>query len=138
MSYLRHLYLFVFSGIQHTLCCVSWVCLSSPCVLCAYCRQFLWIVYSWLPLRFSLTFIYSVMFDSIRPRDESTITWTIVSPIRLVYFSLYLFYKTIYTFRISNTESNINKNNKSLDRKTFPEIRELDLVIWNRHYFTHN
>ena len=31
--------------------------LSSFCVLCAQCWQFLWIVDSWLPLRFSLMFI---------------------------------------------------------------------------------
>ena len=32
-------------------------CLSSSCVLCTLCFQVLWIVHSWLPLRFSLTFI---------------------------------------------------------------------------------
>jgi hypothetical protein len=31
-------------------------CLSSSCVLCTQFRQFLWIVHSWLHLRFSLTF----------------------------------------------------------------------------------
>jgi len=31
-------------------------CLSSSCVLCTLCCQFLWIVHSWLPFRFSLTF----------------------------------------------------------------------------------
>ena len=30
---------------------------SSSCVLCIQCCQFLWIVHSWLPHRFSLTFI---------------------------------------------------------------------------------
>jgi hypothetical protein len=34
-------------------------CLSSSCVLCTQCCQCLWIVHSCLPLRFSLTFIYS-------------------------------------------------------------------------------
>jgi len=32
--------------------------LSSSCVLCNLCCQVLWIVYSWLHIRFSLTFIY--------------------------------------------------------------------------------
>jgi hypothetical protein len=32
--------------------------LSSSCVLCTRCCQFLWIVHFWLPLRYSLTFIY--------------------------------------------------------------------------------
>ena len=32
--------------------------LHSSCVLCNLCCQFLWIFYSWLNLRFSLTFIY--------------------------------------------------------------------------------
>ena len=38
------------------LCCVILYCLSSSCVLCAKCCQCLWIVHSWLSLRFSLTF----------------------------------------------------------------------------------
>jgi hypothetical protein len=33
-------------------------CLSLSCVLCTQCCQFLWIVHSWLPLRFSLTLVY--------------------------------------------------------------------------------
>ena len=53
MSYLRYLSLLTHSGVQHISCC----CLSLSCVLCAQCCQFLWIVHSWLPLRFSLTFI---------------------------------------------------------------------------------
>ena len=59
----------------HVLCtlfvfvCASWypthivlcfcVYLSSSCVLCTQCCQFLWIVHSWLSLRFPLTFIDS-------------------------------------------------------------------------------
>ena len=53
MSYLRYLSLLTHSGVQHISCC----CLSLFCVLCAQCCHFLWIVHSWLPLRFSLTFI---------------------------------------------------------------------------------
>ena len=37
--------------------CFALFYLSSSCVLCAQCCQRLWIVHSWLPLRFSLTFI---------------------------------------------------------------------------------
>jgi hypothetical protein len=36
-------------------------CLSSSCVLCTQCCQFLWIVHFWLPLRYSLTFIYNII-----------------------------------------------------------------------------
>ena len=43
-------------------CCATvllcFVCLRPvSCHLCAQCSQYLWIVHSWLPLRFSLTFI---------------------------------------------------------------------------------
>jgi hypothetical protein len=46
----------VHSGVQHiiVLCCVLLFF-----VLCILCCQFLWIVNFWLPLRYSLTFIYS-------------------------------------------------------------------------------
>jgi hypothetical protein len=56
MSYLPYLCLFAYSGIQHIWCCL--LCSCSSCVLCAQCSQFLWIVYSWLSLLFSLTFIF--------------------------------------------------------------------------------
>ena len=39
-------------------------CWSSSCVLCTQGYQFLWNVHSWLPLRFSLTFI---CFAGLRP-----------------------------------------------------------------------
>jgi len=49
-------YLFAHSGVKHILCCV--VCFICLCLVsCAKCCQFLWIVYSRLSLRFSLTFI---------------------------------------------------------------------------------
>ena len=38
-------------------CVVFLLCLSTFSVLCAQCSQCLWIVHSWLPLRFSLTCI---------------------------------------------------------------------------------
>ena len=68
MSYLRYLCLFAHSGVQHISCCcfcfvclrllscVWWcpthivllflLCLSSSCVLCTLCCQFLWIVFA--------------------------------------------------------------------------------------------
>ena len=36
-------------------------CLSLFCVLCNQCCQCLWVVHSWLPLRFSLTFSFCVV-----------------------------------------------------------------------------
>ena len=56
MSYLRCLCLFPYSGVQHILCCVF---VLSFFVLCALWCQFLWIVNFWLPLPYSLTFIYT-------------------------------------------------------------------------------
>ena len=54
MPYLRHLWLFAHSGVQHILCCVFYF----ACVLCAPCFRFLWIVHYWLPLRYSLAIIF--------------------------------------------------------------------------------
>jgi len=52
MSYLRYMCLVAHSGIQHILRCVFVLFFF---VLCTLCCQFLWIVYFWLPLRYSLT-----------------------------------------------------------------------------------
>jgi hypothetical protein len=42
-------------------CCVVFlICLSSSCVLCTQCCQFLWYAHCWFPLRVSLTFILNV------------------------------------------------------------------------------
>jgi energy-coupling factor transporter transmembrane protein EcfT len=54
MSCLRNLYLFAHGGVQHMLRCLFALFFL---VLCALCCQFLWVVYSWLLLLFSLTFI---------------------------------------------------------------------------------
>ena len=56
MSYLRYLCLFAYSGVQQILCCVFVFVFF---VLCDLCCQFLWIVQFWLPLRYSLPFIYT-------------------------------------------------------------------------------
>jgi hypothetical protein len=40
---------------------ICFVCLSLSCVLYAQCCLFLWIVHTWLFLRFSLMFIYFVL-----------------------------------------------------------------------------
>jgi hypothetical protein len=55
MSNLRYLCLLAYNGVQHILCCVFVLFFF---VLCTQCRHCLWIVHSWLPFRFSLTFIY--------------------------------------------------------------------------------
>ena len=52
--------LFVFACVEWcpthiVLCCVF--CFVSRSAVCTQCCQFLWIVHSWLPLRFSLAFI---------------------------------------------------------------------------------
>ena len=48
--------LFVYSGVHHISCCgFIWFVF----VLFTLCCQFLWIFYFWLPLRYSLTFIYT-------------------------------------------------------------------------------
>ena len=83
MSYLPCVCLFVCSGVQHMLCCVClFVCsgvqhmLCCVClfvcsgvqhmlcfvffILCTLCCRFLWIVRFWLPLRYSLMFIYTL------------------------------------------------------------------------------
>ena len=57
MSYLPYLYLFVYSSIQHILCCIFALFVF---VLCTQCCQCLWITNSWLPCRLFLTFIYLV------------------------------------------------------------------------------
>ena len=63
--YARLIVLFVYFCIEWcpTFCCCSVLCflfyLSSYCVLCTQCCQFLWIVHFWLPFRFSLSLVYS-------------------------------------------------------------------------------
>jgi hypothetical protein len=60
-EHLRSLPIVVVVRVAHiisVLCCIFVFCWSSSCVLCTHCFQCLWIVHSWLRLRFSLTFIY--------------------------------------------------------------------------------
>jgi len=59
MSYLRNLCLFAYGGVQHILFCVF---VFFFFVLGTICFQFLWIVQFWLPLRYSLTFIFNVIY----------------------------------------------------------------------------
>ena len=68
MSYLYYFCLFVYSGVQHIVCCVFVLFLF---VLCTQCCQFLWIVHFLLPLQYSLTFIFIENYSpwaSIAPR----------------------------------------------------------------------
>ena len=62
MSSLRYLCLLAFSGVQHIWCCVFVLVFF---VLCTLCCQFLWIVHFWLPLRYSLAFIYTFDFTGL-------------------------------------------------------------------------
>jgi hypothetical protein len=52
-------------GVQHILCCIFFVCFLFlflfVFLLCALCWHFLWIVHFWLPLRYSLAFIYTTI-----------------------------------------------------------------------------
>ena len=59
MSYLRYLCLLEYSGVHHILHCV-FCFLLFVCVLCTQYIQFLGIVQYWFPLRFSLTFTYTM------------------------------------------------------------------------------
>ena len=75
MSYLRYLCLFVYSGVQHMLCCVFALFFF---VLCTLCCQLLWIFHFWLTVRYSRTFIlyklkhfeyHKLMLDEIKSTD---------------------------------------------------------------------
>ena len=61
MAYLRYLCLFACKGVKHILCCVFVFVL----VFCTLCYQFFRIVHFWLPLRYSLTFIFSSIHNAI-------------------------------------------------------------------------
>jgi len=80
------------------LCCV--VLLSSSCVLCTLCYQFLWIVHSRLPLRFSLTFISNRLTTSVLDEGYSETSgahkiWYLHCFCLFVYFS---FYRTLLKY----------------------------------------
>ena len=77
MSYLRYLCLFGYSGVQHILCCIFFYFFFF--VLCTLCRQFVWIVHFWLPLLYSLMFIYL---------PWTAIHWSIMATPPSLYFSL--------------------------------------------------
>jgi hypothetical protein len=49
--------------VSNTYCVVFLFCLSSSCIVCAQCCQYLWIVHSWLLIRFSLTYIYKLFYQ---------------------------------------------------------------------------
>ena len=60
VSFMLFVFVFVYTDVQSILRCVCFS--SSSCILRIQCCQFLWIVNSWLPLRYSLTFICSVYY----------------------------------------------------------------------------
>ena len=80
MSYLRYLCLFAYSSVQHILCCVLFVFVL--------CSQFLWIVHFWLPLRFSLMFIYKKMEQAIN----------------IVYYKYFPLYIKVWTFNTTTLD----------------------------------
>jgi hypothetical protein len=61
----------------------SFLCfvLSSSCVLCAQCCQCLWSLNSWLPLWFSLTFIYTTRFV----QQALHVDWCVVQETAIIY-----------------------------------------------------
>ena len=59
VSFMLFVFVFVYSDVQSILRCV---CFSSSCILRTQCYQFLWIVHSWLSIRYFLTFICSVSY----------------------------------------------------------------------------
>jgi hypothetical protein len=67
----------VCSGVQHILCCVLFFF-----VLCTLCCQFLWSVHFFLPLRYSLMFIYTrpTCFQSVSTLKPHFINRDIVPP----------------------------------------------------------
>ena len=70
MPFLRYMCLSAYNGFQHIVCCVFALFVS---VMCTLCCQFLWIVHFWLPLRYSLTFIYSInLFISSHPMQSKS------------------------------------------------------------------
>ena len=62
-------------------------------LLCTQCCQFLWIVHSWLPLRYSLTFIRARVAQWVRYLDYLT-THTSLSPKRRWFAPGFVNYKT--------------------------------------------
>ena len=72
MSYFRYLCLFVYSGVQHILCCVFVLFIF---VLCTLCCQFLWIVHLLFTLRYSLTFIWKHSISSKIKSDRVVLQW---------------------------------------------------------------
>ena len=69
------------------LCCILFflllLCLSSFCTRCVLCCQWLWIVHSWLSLRFSLTFSLSIFITktSLRTYYTRNRVWITPSPV---------------------------------------------------------
>ena len=95
MSYLRYLCLFMYSGVQHMLCCVFVLFFFVLCSL--LCCQFLWRVHFWLLLRYSLMFIYNWFFFS----------WSNVFETYIL-FLYFLSYTDILAFQNDGSETNRN------------------------------
>ena len=62
------LFVFVYGGVQHILCCSCFFFVLLLFVSCILCCQFLWIVHLLLPLQYPLTFIYMYRIQCLSPQ----------------------------------------------------------------------
>ena len=97
ISYLCYLCLLTCSGVQNIYCRIF---LLFFFVLCILCCQFLWMIHFWLPLRYSLTFIYltvslafpflvAILVSNIQyRRDLLSVNLFLIMNINLKYYSL--------------------------------------------------
>ena len=69
---LRYLCLFSYAGVQHTFCCVFVLFFFALCTLCCH---FLWIVHFWLPLQYSLTFMFKSRFQCVSLISTCFLPW---------------------------------------------------------------
>ena len=104
MSYLRYLCLLAYSG-YNTYCIVFLLCMSSSCVWCTLCCQFLWIVHLWLPFGF-LSRLFNVWLELIFCTRYSPMI------VHLYSESLSIIYILIVNSRVFNSEVVRNKSIK--------------------------
>ena len=107
MSYLRYLCVFAHRGVKHILCCVFALLVF---VLCTQCCKFLWIVHSWWPIWFSLTFIYRTTSGKIFKRKDTLMF--------LQFYNNALVYTNPTTIRCQDYQIHL-RNLSILDRNQF-------------------
>ena len=89
--------------------CVCLFCLSSSCVLCTQCCQFLWIVYS----AFSNVYLFCLSSSCVLCTQCCQFLWIVYSVFSIVYFySPYLisFISAIYLFVLVFEKMNVCHN----------------------------